>query len=45
VLGPVWVWLALGERPSQAGLIGGMTVIGALVLFTLSTMRYGSGAK
>lgn len=45
VLGPVWVWLALGERPSQAGLIGGMTVIGALVLFTLSTMRYGSGTR
>jgi len=45
VIGPVWVWLALGERPSQAGLIGGATVIAALVLFSLSTMRAGSLAN
>ena len=39
VLGPVWVWLALAEQPSPAGFLGGATVIGALVLFTASTMR------
>jgi len=39
VVGPVWVWLALGETPSPAGLLGGAIVIAALVIFTLSTMR------
>jgi drug/metabolite transporter (DMT)-like permease len=32
VLGPLWVWLALSERPSTATLIGGAIVIGAVVL-------------
>jgi len=39
VIGPVWVWLALGEQPSRAGFIGGATVIAALLLFTVATMR------
>ena len=43
VLGPVWVWLALGERPSPAGLLGGTIVIAALVLFSVSTMRWSAG--
>ena len=29
VLGPLWVWLALSERPSTATLIGGTVVIGS----------------
>lgn len=29
-LSPLWVWLALGERPSQATLIGGAVVLAAL---------------
>ena len=41
VIGPIWVWLALGEKPSPAGLLGGAIVIGALVLFTLSSLRDG----
>jgi drug/metabolite transporter (DMT)-like permease len=32
VLGPLWVWLALSERPSTATLAGGVVVIGAVVL-------------
>ena len=32
VLGPVWVWIALSERPSTATLVGGVVVIAAVVL-------------
>jgi drug/metabolite transporter (DMT)-like permease len=34
VLGPVWVWLALDERPSTLTLIGGSVVIVAIVIQT-----------
>ena len=34
VLGPVWVWLALDERPSTLTLIGGAIVIVAIVIQT-----------
>ena len=32
VLAPLWVWLALSERPSAATLVGGAVVIGAVAL-------------
>jgi drug/metabolite transporter (DMT)-like permease len=32
VLGPVWVWLAYGERPSAATLVGGAVVVAAVVV-------------
>ncbi|MGH2896829.1 MAG: DMT family transporter [Solirubrobacteraceae bacterium] len=32
VLGPLWVWLAVGERPGAATLIGGAIVVAAVVL-------------
>ncbi|MEA2406614.1 MAG: hypothetical protein QOE69_733 [Thermoleophilaceae bacterium] len=32
VLGPLWVWLAMSERPSAATLVGGATVIAAIVV-------------
>lgn len=32
VLGPLWVWLAMGERPGTATLIGGAIVIAAVIL-------------
>lgn len=35
VLGPLWVWLAIGEAPSAAGLLGGGVVLGALAANTL----------
>jgi drug/metabolite transporter (DMT)-like permease len=31
-MGPVWVWLGLGERPSDAAIAGGAIVIGALLV-------------
>ena len=34
VLGPIWVWIALGERPDNATLIGGAIVIAAIVIQT-----------
>jgi drug/metabolite transporter (DMT)-like permease len=32
VLGPLWVWLAVGERPSAATLIGGAIVVAAVIV-------------
>jgi drug/metabolite transporter (DMT)-like permease len=36
VLGPLWVWLALDERPSSLTLVGGAVVIAAIVIQTRS---------
>jgi drug/metabolite transporter (DMT)-like permease len=30
-LGPIWVWLGVGERPSDLALVGGLIVLAALV--------------
>jgi drug/metabolite transporter (DMT)-like permease len=35
-LGPVWVWLGVGERPSNLALLGGAVVIGSLILNQLA---------
>ena len=35
VLGPLWVWLALDERPSTLTLVGGAIVIGAIAFQTV----------
>jgi drug/metabolite transporter (DMT)-like permease len=32
VLGPLWVWVFLGERPPTATLLGGAIVLGAVLL-------------
>jgi drug/metabolite transporter (DMT)-like permease len=32
VLGPLWVWLGIGERPDTATLVGGAIVVCAVVL-------------
>lgn len=37
VLGPIWVWIALSERPDTATLVGGAIVIGAIVMQSLGT--------
>ena len=34
VLGPLWVWLALDERPGTPTLVGGAVVVAAIVLQT-----------
>ncbi|MGH8951570.1 MAG: DMT family transporter [Acidimicrobiia bacterium] len=39
VLGPLWVWMALGEVPTGAALIGGVIVIGALAFNSIVMLR------
>lgn len=41
VLNPVWVFLVLGERPSQWALVGGAIIVIAVVCHTLVEARYG----
>lgn len=36
VLGPLWVWLAFGEEPGRAAILGGTLVLGALAWYLLS---------
>lgn len=31
-LGPIWVWIVIGERPTDIALLGGLAVVGALAL-------------
>jgi drug/metabolite transporter (DMT)-like permease len=33
-LGPLWVWIAYGEEPGAATLVGGAVVVGAVILQT-----------
>ena len=39
ILGPVWVWLFLGEEPSASALLGASVVMGALFAHTLLDRR------
>ena len=41
VLGPLWVWIALAERPDNATLAGGAIVIAAIVVQTLGAPASG----
>jgi drug/metabolite transporter (DMT)-like permease len=38
VLGPVWVWLALGERPGAFALLGAVVILSALVAHTAADL-------
>jgi drug/metabolite transporter (DMT)-like permease len=38
VLGPLWVWLVLSERPAQAALAGGALILAALLTNTLAEL-------
>jgi len=38
VLGPVWVWLAVGERPGAYSLIGGAVILSALIAHTAADL-------
>ena len=40
-LGPLWVWLALGEEPTWQALVGGGVLIATLVVHSLLTLAYG----
>jgi drug/metabolite transporter (DMT)-like permease len=44
VLGPVWVWLAIGENPGLPSLVGGAIVLAALAGHTLADLRLESRA-
>jgi len=39
VLGPVWVWLVIGENPGLPSLVGGAIVLAALAGHTLADLR------
>jgi RarD protein len=39
ILAPFWVWLLLGENPGSQTVIGGLIVIAAVTVHTLSDMR------
>ncbi|MFZ6817688.1 DMT family transporter [Undibacterium sp. Ji22W] len=39
VLGPFWVWLAIGEEPARATLLGGTVVLGALIFNEVMAFR------
>jgi drug/metabolite transporter (DMT)-like permease len=40
ILGPVWVWLALGEEPGSSTLLGGAIVLSTLAINTVWALRY-----
>jgi drug/metabolite transporter (DMT)-like permease len=39
ILGPVWVWLALGEEPGPRSLIGGAIVVSTLAMNTVWALK------
>ena len=39
VLGPLWVWLAIGENPGKAAILGGAIVIATLALHELAALK------
>jgi drug/metabolite transporter (DMT)-like permease len=39
ILGPVWVWLILGEAPTLLGVLGGAIVIGAVFVNAMTGLR------
>lgn len=45
VLGPVWVWLAIGENPGVPSLVGGAIVLAALAGHTLTDLRVEARAE
>ena len=41
LLGPLWVWLVIGERPSAEVLAGGVLVVGAVTIHSALALRAG----
>jgi len=39
VLGPLWVWLGVGEEPTPMMLVGGVIVVGSLAIYLWHTGR------
>jgi drug/metabolite transporter (DMT)-like permease len=42
VLGPIWVWLFMGEEPATATVLGGAIVLGALAINIALGVRFGA---
>ena len=40
VLGPLWVWLFIGETPTANAVLGGVIVVSAIVVHTLFCLRF-----
>ncbi len=40
ILGPVWVWMVLGEEPGVSTLLGGAIVISTLAINTIWALKY-----
>lgn len=45
VLGPLWVWLALGEEPPSLTLIGGAVILGAIAVHSWLQLRETRGNR
>lgn len=45
VLGPLWVWLALGEEPPSLTLIGGAVILGAIAIHSWLQLRESQGNR
>jgi drug/metabolite transporter (DMT)-like permease len=45
VLSPLWVWWLFDEQPSQAALIGGVLVMGAVVWYLAAELRRASAGR
>jgi drug/metabolite transporter (DMT)-like permease len=40
ILGPVWVWMALGEAPGNSTLVGGAIVLSTLAINTVWALSH-----
>lgn len=45
ILGPVWVWLALGEQPGTRTFIGGAIILSTLVINTVWLLKSTRASK
>ena len=45
ILGPIWVWLVLAERPTALALVGGALVMGALFGNTIAAFGLRAAAS
>jgi drug/metabolite transporter (DMT)-like permease len=45
IIGPYWVWLALGEEPGARAVVGGCVVLTTLIVHSLIGLRDGSNTK
>jgi drug/metabolite transporter (DMT)-like permease len=45
ILNPIWVLLALGERPGPLSLLGGVIVLAAVTARTVHSLRRGRVAN